>query len=66
MEARASEMRASETLAHARNWTSLYLMVRPRRSTKTLPRQAPVPSLLILISRPASTLMKSVERNWLP
>jgi hypothetical protein len=29
-------------------------------------RQAPLPSMLILISRAASTLMKSVDVNWLP
>ena len=33
---------------------------------KTLARQAPLPSKLILIARPASTLMNSVQVNWLP
>jgi hypothetical protein len=38
-------------------------MVRHRRSTKTLSRQAPLPSMLILISKAARSLMKSVDVN---
>jgi hypothetical protein len=41
-------------------------MVRHRRSAETLSRQAPLTFMLILISRAARTLMKSVEVNWLP
>jgi hypothetical protein len=41
-------------------------MVHHSRSTKTLSRHAPFPSILILISRLASTLMNSAEVNWLP
>ena len=38
-------------------------MVRQRRSIKTLARYAPLPSMLILISRTVSILMNSVEGN---
>ena len=43
-----------------------YVIEHQSRSTKTLSRHAPLPSMLILISRAASTLMKSVDVNWLP
>ena len=38
----------------------------PEPSTKTLSRQAPLPSMLIAILAVFSTLVKSVEVNWLP
>jgi hypothetical protein len=41
-------------------------MVRQSRSMKTLSRQAPLPSMLIATSAFFSTLVKSVEVNWLP
>ena len=48
-------------------YTSSYLMVRHRRSTKTLSRQAPFPSMLILISfLRSSRPVKAMLVNWEP
>src|SRR5919112_4167920 len=41
-------------------------MLRQSRSTKTLSRQAPLPSMLIAILFLISTLVKSWLVNWLP
>ena len=45
---------------------SSHLTVLQSRSPKTLSRQAPLTSMLIAISAFFSTLVKSVEVNWLP
>src|SRR5512140_3522586 len=41
-------------------------MVRQKRSTKTLSRHAPLPSMLIEMALLISTLVNSVLVNWLP
>src|ERR1700756_175185 len=41
------ELRASPTLSYARRYTSSYLTLRHSRSTNTLSRQAPLPSMLM-------------------
>ena len=43
-----------------------YLMVRQKRSTKTLSRHAPLPSMLIEMPLSSSTLVNSALVNWLP
>src|SRR3954466_2566342 len=46
--------------------TSSYLTERQIRSTKTLSRQAPLPSLLIAMALSRSRLVNSTLVNWLP
>ena len=46
--------------------TSSYLTLRHRRSTNTLSRQAPRPSMLIATPCCSSTPVKSTPVNWLP
>jgi hypothetical protein len=41
-------------------------MVRQKRSTKTLSRHAPLPSMLIEMALLISTPVNSVLVNWLP
>ena len=42
------------------------LTLRHSRSTKTLSRQAPLPSMLIAMPFPASTPVKAAPVNWEP
>jgi hypothetical protein len=44
----------------------LYFTLRHNRSTKTLSRHAPLPSMLIETFASSSTLEKSRLVNWLP
>jgi len=41
-------------------------MLRHSRSTKTLSRQAPLPSMLMAMAFLISTPVKAVRVNWLP
>src|SRR6516164_11254240 len=60
------ELRASPTLSKARKYTSSYLTLRHRRSTNTLSRQAPLPSMLIAMPWSTSTPVKAAPMNCEP